>query len=212
MPIALFSSAYMPPVSYFAFLWKSDRAWIEQCEHYHKQSYRNRCVIASGNGPVSLTVPVEHRNDHPIRDIRIDYREPWQRQHWNSIESAYRSSPFFDYYRDDFQPLFDRKFEFLFDLNEALLSCLCESMDIHPNIEYTPDFQMDYPSEVLDLRDLIHPKRPVELPGYRPRPYTQVFDGRYGFQEELSALDLLMNMGPESILVIRDSFIDTQNV
>ncbi len=200
-----FSTACCGPVSYYAFLQNAGKAWLEQHEHYRKQTYRNRCMIMAANGPMALSVPVVHVNDQPVREVRIDWCHDWRRQHWNSLESAYQSTPFFDYYQDDFLPLYrDFHPDFLFDWNMALHERIVQLLDIRTPLELTEDYRKDL-SDVLDLRDAISPKRPVSGKLYHVRPYTQVFAERWGFRAEMSILDLLFNMGPESVLVLRDS-------
>ncbi len=212
MSEVLLTTAYFAPVSYYAFLLRAQGACIEQCEHYHKQSWRNRCLLSAANGPIALTVPVEKENDQDIRRVRITEKDNWRHRHWQSIASAYQSSPFFEYYEDDLRPLVeDSGQELLFDFNEAIRRKICELLDIQTPVALTRDYKADYLSSdrLTDLREAIHPKRDFRLlPGYEPRPYTQVFEGRFGFQPELSILDLLFNMGPESLLVLRDSVSD----
>ena len=220
----LLSTAYLAPVSWYALYWQAQEVQLEQWEHYHKQTWRNRCCIAAANGPACLSIPVVKHNDQPIRDVRIEYRTDWRRQHWVALESAYGTTPFFEYYQDDLRPLFEgRPIEFLFDWNLALHLVVCRLLDVFPGVELTKDFRrpaespvlhtgQEAPgdSEVQDLRNLISPKCPLEtlcaVTGYRPVPYTQVFEGRYGFQPEMSIVDLLFNKGPESLLVLRDSW------
>ena len=209
MSEVLMTTAYFAPVSYYAFLLRADRVCIEQCEHYHKQSWRNRCLLSAANGPIALTVPVEKENDQDIRQVRITEKDNWRHRHWQSLASAYQSSPFFEYYEDDLRPLVEEPCRpFLFDFNESIRQKICELLDIRTPVALTEDYKADYQScdNLTDLREAIHPKRDFRLlPGYAPRPYTQVFDARFGFQPELSILDLLFNMGPESLLVLRDS-------
>ncbi|MBQ9201583.1 MAG: WbqC family protein [Bacteroidales bacterium] len=209
MPEVLLTTAYFAPVSYYAYLWHSERACIEQCEHYHKQSWRNRCLLAAANGPMALTVPVEHENNQDIRSVRITENGHWRHRHWQSIASAYQSSPFFEYYEDDLRPLVEEpSLPLLFDFNELIRQRICELLDIHTPTALAEAFKPDYQSTdtLADLREEIHPKRDFRsLPGYRPKKYTQVFEGKFGFLPELSILDLLFNMGPESVLILRDS-------
>jgi len=217
----IFSTAYFAPVSYYACLLSCDSALmgkfrstpntacIEQFEHYHKQTYRNRCTISAANGPLSLSVPVILKNDQPIRDVRIDYRTSWQHQHWNSIESAYSTTPFFEYYQDDLLPVFNQRHEFLFDKDEALRETICSLLGIHPTLTFSDDYLSETAAAtadgIIDLRNTIHPKKTVSISNYTSLPYPQVFDDRFGFQPELSILDLLFNKGPEALLILKDS-------
>ena len=118
----LLSSAYWAPVQYYTKLYAYEDVWIEAYEHYVKQSYRNRCIIASPNGTQTLTVPVvkPENGKCPIKDIRISDHGNWWHLHWNALESAYRNTPFFEYYADDFLPFYTRRWDFLVDFNEAI--------------------------------------------------------------------------------------------
>lgn len=198
-----FSTAYLAPVSYYARLYAAtDGARIEQWEHYVKQSYRNRCVIASAQGPLPLTIPTESNGGEKclIRDVRISDHGNWRHLHWNAMEAAYRQSPFFEYYADDFRPFYEKKYTFLLDFNEQLRQLVCQLIGFTPTVELSTEYFHEVPEGDTDLRTLIHPKHP--LPGYTPHPYYQVFKERHGFLPDLSIADLLFNMGPESLLVL----------
>ena len=204
----ILGSAYLAPVSYFAALYSCRKAYIERYDHYMKQTYRNRCVIASADGPLALTIPVEKSSEGKcaMKDIRVSEHGNWRHVHRNAFVAAYKQSPFFDYYADEFNAFFDRKYEFLYDFNMELTQWLCEQIDIQPELVPTTEY-MDAGEGILDLREAIHPKKSaVDMASfYRPVPYYQVFDSRNGFQPDLSIVDLLFNMGPESLLVLRDS-------
>lgn len=203
----ILGSAYLAPVSYFAALYSCRKAYIERYDHYMKQTYRNRCVIASADGPLALTIPVEKSSEGKcaMKDIRVSEHGNWRHVHCNAFVAAYKQSPFFDYYVDEFNAFFDRKYEFLYDFNMELTQWLCEQIDIQPELVPTTEY-MDTGEGILDLREAIHPKKSaVDMASfYRPVPYYQVFDSRHGFQPDLSIVDLLFNMGPESLLVLRD--------
>ena len=203
----ILGSAYLAPVSYFAALYSCRKAYIERYDHYMKQTYRNRCVIASADGPLALTIPVEKSSEGKcaMKDIRVSEHGNWRHVHRNAFVAAYKQSPFFDYYVDEFNAFFDRKYEFLYDFNMELTQWLCEQIDIQPELVPTTEY-MDTGEGILDLREAIHPKKSaVDMASfYRPVPYYQVFDSRHGFQPDLSIVDLLFNMGPESLLVLRD--------
>lgn len=205
------STAYLAPVSYYSYLYSASLVKMEQHEHYVKQSYRNRCLIATAGGIQALTIPTESNNGNkcPIRDIRISDHGNWRHLHWNALESAYRHTPFFEYYADDFRPFYEQKYRFLFDFNEGLRQMVCSLIGFTPDIEFTPSFILQYPEEVKDLRTAIHPKNKAqEDPLFKLPPYYQVFSNKHGFLPDLSIADLLFNMGPESLLVLRDSSRD----
>lgn len=207
----ILGSAYLAPVPYFAALYSCRKAYIERYDHYMKQTYRNRCVIASADGPLALTIPVEKSSEGKcaMKDIRVSEHGNWRHVHRNAFVAAYKQSPFFDYYADEFNAFFDRKYEFLYDFNMELTQWLCEQIDIQPELVPTTEY-MDTCEGILDLREAIHPKKSaVDMASfYRPVPYYQVFDSRHGFQPDLSIVDLLFNMGPESLLVLRDGVND----
>jgi hypothetical protein len=194
----LFSLAYLPPVEYFVLFNKAEKAFIEQHEFYQKQSYRNRCRIVTANGIMDLSVPVDKTGKEPIRDIRISEHTNWQTQHWRAIEAAYNSSPFFEYYSDDFRGFYEKKWVFLWDFNFGLLNKVLELLEIHKEIFLTDKYETK-PDEILDVRELIHPKKNEVV---SVDSYYQVFKQKFGFQSGLSILDLLFNMGNESQLFI----------
>ena len=139
----LVSSAYFPPVSYLAAIVNSKSVVIEQYENYRKQTYRNRCRIYAANGILALSVPVELATNKKIllKDVRVDYREAWQKQHFKSIESAYRNSPFYDYLIDDFMPFFTREIPFLLDLNMGILHVILDIIQLNKELKISHEFE-----------------------------------------------------------------------
>lgn len=209
------STAYLPPIEYVAWVLHSGTSYLEQWESYRKQTYRNRCVIATTGGTLSLTVPVEKpvQGNCLVRDLRISEHGNWRHLHWNALVSAYRSTPFFEYYEADFAPFYEKRRSFLMDYNEELLRLICSLIGFEPVLQRTPRFvpaacfeALSAQGECVDLREAIDPKKRRET-GFRARPYYQVFAARQGFQSHLSVVDLLFNTGPESLLVLRDSFL-----
>lgn len=209
MSTALLQTTYFGPIQWYQKLYRYDQTLIEQYDSYQKQTYRNRCVIATANGLQTLTVPVEHSvnsqelsaNSPKVKDLRISDHNQWRRIHWNALQSAYSESPFFDYYADDIRPFFEKRYEFLIDFNEAIRQTVCDLLDIHPNVSYTSDFSLQ-PSAVDDYREVINAKHPQADADFQPRRYWQVFEDRHGFQANLSILDLLFNMGNEAIFYL----------
>lgn len=200
------SSAYLAPVEYYSKLKAYDKIYIEQHDHYVKQTYRNRCNIAGPEGVLSLSVPII-RPDTPkcaMKDIRISDHGNWRHLHWNAIESAYNNTPFFEYYKDDLRPFYENKYTFLADFNDELRCKICELMDISPVVEHTASYHTDFLPDEADYREVIHPKKDyTEVDkDFLPKPYYQVFESRHGFLPNLSIIDLLFNMGPESVLVL----------
>ena len=207
MSTALLQTTYFGPIQWYQKLYRYDHCLIEQYDSYQKQTYRNRCIIATANGLQALTVPVEHETLNmkhetlKVKDLRISDHNNWRRIHWNALQSAYSESPFFDYYADDIHPFFEKKYEFLIDFNEAIRQKVCELLDIHPNVSYTSDFRLQT-SDITDFREVIHAKHPQPDKDFAPQRYWHVFDGKHDFQANLSILDLLFNMGPESIFYL----------
>lgn len=206
----LLSSAYLPPVSYFSKLYAYEKVCVERFDHYMKQSYRNRCVIASAAGPLSLTIPTEKSKDPKclMKDVRISDHGNWRHVHWNAFVAAYKQSPFFDYYADEFHEFFEKRYSFLFDFNSELCNWLCEQLDMHPVVTWSDDFIVDT-AGMDDFREQIHPKKRLQTDdaSFKAVPYYQVFQEKQGFQADLSVADLLFNMGPEGLLVLRDSIL-----
>lgn len=192
---------YLPPISYFSVLHASQSPiQLERCEHYPKQTYRNRASIYSANGKLDLIIPVQHgsKNHTAMKDVRISYEADWQRLHWASIQTAYRSSAYFEYYEDDFAPFYQQRFDWLFDFNEAQFGLLLRLLKIEKVVGHTTDYRKDYP-RATDFRQVIHPKSPPLNPlAKSSKPYYQVFASRHGFIADLSIVDLLFNHGPQS--------------
>ena len=205
MKPAYISTAYLGPVQQYSKMFHFPEVRIETSENYLKQSYRNRCIIAGANGPLPLSVPIVKPDTLKCltKDIRISDHGNWRHLHWNAIVSAYNSTPFFEYYEDDFAPFYEKKYEFLFDFNEELRILICQLLDIQPQIQYTTSFEADVEN---DFR-WISPKQDIADPSFLSKPYYQVFHDKHGFLPNLSIIDLLFNTGNEGILILRDSFV-----
>jgi hypothetical protein len=200
--------SYLGPLQLYCRYFENSRIIIEQYDSYQKQTYRNRSDIYAANGKLSLTIPVKHEKGmrHKVKDVKVDYETNWRKLHWKGIESAYNSSPYFEFYRDIFEPYYRKNFKFLIDLclqlNDEVLQIL--------NIQVKPDLTLEYVFQddllnTLDLRELIHPKRSYESDGrFRVVKYNQVFSEVHGFIPNLSILDLIFNMGPESGRILND--------
>ena len=209
MQSVLLSSTYFGPVQWYQKLNRADNIFIEQCDNYHKQTYRNRCLIAGANGIEALTVPVErpdttplHRT--PMKDLRISDQGNWRHTHWNALTSAYSESAFFDYYADDIRPFFEKHWKYLIDFNEAIYITMCNLLDIdlsEKHICRTSSYDKA-PAGIVDFRSVIDAKHPLPDEDFTAKSYYQVFRHKHGFLPNLSILDLLFNMGPESILYL----------
>jgi hypothetical protein len=198
----LLSTAYFPPIEYFVLLMHHQRVTIDLHETYPKQTWRNRCVIASGNGPVTLSVPVQKPQGNHTKtiDVLISDHYPWRQNHWRSIHSAYRNAPYFIYYADLVENLILRDSSGLIaELNRNILNSVAEELGINTVVEYSPSF-VKKPSDIHDLRYSLSPKardrQNIKELVY-PK-YYQVFEERWGFLPNTSILDLIFNLGPDA--------------
>lgn len=203
------STAYLAPIEYYAHMVKSQKVVVEVNDNYVKQTYRNRCVISTANGVQHLSIPVEkpHNQKCLTKDLRISNHGNWQHTHWNAIESAYNNTPFFEYYKDYFKPIYDNHTQFLVDFNFKLMETVCYLIDIEAYFDTTKEFYDGSSDMILDLRSEINPKRKEGeyTEGFMPVKYYQVFDDKHGFLSNLSIIDLLFNMGPESLIILNQS-------
>ncbi len=207
----ILSTAYLPPIQYFAKILAHSKVFIEVQETYSKQSYRSRCTILSCNGPLSLTIPVvkANGNNTSIKDIEIDYSTNWQKNHWKAIESAYRTSVYYDFVADLITPFYSKKEKFLLDLNRKLTFEVLKFIGIDKSLINSIDFIKEYPIDIDDFRNSIHPKQQFQQidKNFSPSKYYQVFNDRFNFYPNLSIIDLLFNEGLNSIKVIENSII-----
>jgi hypothetical protein len=200
---ALLSTTFFGPVQWYQKLYRYDEVFIENNDSYQKQTYRNRCLIATTNGVQALTVPVTIEHAGGTETIRISDHGNWRHQHWQALCSAYGDSPFFQYYEDDLRPFFTGKWEFLRDFNEAIRQQMCIMLDIQPKVMLTPHYQKgDDLTDCDDYREVIRPKHPLPDPDFSPQRYYQVYERKHGFLPNMSILDLLCNMGPEGIFYL----------
>ena len=190
----LLHPTYFPSISHFVTIAQSENITFEVEDNFQKQTNRNRTYIYSPNGIQLLNIPIKHskENRQKTKDIKIEPEFDWQKQHFKSLETAYRSSPFFEFFEDDLRPIFDRKYIFLLDLNfevlEIVLKCMRMKVDFGKTLEY---FHEIGDNSVIDLRNLVEGKKDNST----FQNYTQVFDDKYGFINNLSVLDLLFNEG-----------------
>jgi len=210
LPILL-STSYFPPVSWMASAIQAKSTTIEIHETYPKQTYRNRCHIATSSGILGLTVPVKKVNGNHTKtaDIQIDYSTNWPQLHWRSVVTAYNKSPYFLYYRDIFEPVFLKKPMLLVELNHEILIRLFTALDNkHAELIYTREYELR--PQTPDYRNAFHPKIKPGVAGSLDFPrYIQVFEEKLGFLPDLSIMDLLFNLGPESIGYLRNIKLQT---
>lgn len=195
-------SYFLPPISWFVNLVADEPTAISASEHFRKQTLRNRCYIDSPNGRLALTVPVDRSSFRVVetidangcphvttqcamQDVQISNHTDWQRQHWYALESSYFNSPFFEYLQDDFRPIYLNKWKYLLDLNEALTAKCCELIDLHPPVR------------------LMHGDAMTAVAAAPLPEYYQVFANKHGFLSDLSIVDLIFNLGPESVLYLQ---------
>lgn len=200
----LVSTAYLPSIQYIALCIQSQEIYIEAHEHYLKQSYRNRTRIVSSQGILDLTIPVDRPNGSKtmIKDVKISYAEAWNRKHWHAIVSAYNSSPFFEFYQDYFSKLYEEKNEFLWDFNLKLLNVIFTITGIKTVIKETDSFINLNPNNIKDCRYNISPKKKENQIAFPL--YNQVFDESLGFIQNVSIIDAICNIGPETKKYCKD--------
>ncbi len=190
----LLHPSYFPSISHFAAMAQADEITFEIEDNFQKQTNRNRTYIYSPNGLQLLNIPVKHSKDghQKTKDIKIEAESDWQKQHFKSLEAAYRSSPFFEFFEDDIRPIFEKKYAFLLDLNLETLAILSKCLRMKLEYNTTTEFfhEVDH-TTITDFRFLINGKKdPSSF-----ETYTQVFDDKFGFLNNLSVLDLLFNEG-----------------
>ena len=197
---------YLAPVPLYTQLYNGTGLIIDGCTPFVKQTYRSRATIATGNGTQDLNIPIVHDGGRvAMCDVRISEHGNWRKQHWNALVSAYRNSPFFEYYADDFAHFYEEKDGFLMDFNLRLHNVVCELLGLEREIRIlTPSESIEETTNnISDLRHIAEPKALLNAPDQPPKPYYQVFAQRNGFIANLSIVDLLFNMGPEGLLVLK---------
>ena len=197
----ILSTAYFAPIQYYSKLLQSEYIVIDRHENYNKQSYRNRCIIYSANGLLDLVVPVvkPDKSKIPVIEVEISYDTLWQKQHFKAIESAYRRSPFYEYYMDDLMEFFDNRHRYLYEFNMRIMRKVCDLIKIPFQVQESSAYIKPGEGDP-DLRNSLHPKmnRQQADSAFVPPRYTQVFAEKWGFKPNLSILDLLFNTGPEA--------------
>ncbi len=208
----LLATSFFAPIQYYCKLVQYPKISIEQWENYSKQTYRNRCNIYGANGVLPLSIPVVKATSKKIltKDVQISYDTNWQKLHWKGIEAAYKSSPFYEYYINDFERFFTKKWDNLLEFNKEIQDEILGLLEIEPNIQFTDDFIEFGNAEYDDFRNIIHPKSAKSGidSAFNPEKYTQVFGDKHGFQSNLSILDLIFNLGPDSLSYLESSIID----
>ncbi|WP_452223167.1 WbqC family protein [Lacinutrix chionoecetis] len=193
----LIHPTYFPTIATFIAIVHASEVVLEVQDNYQKQTYRNRCYIYAANGKLQLSIPVVYsqKNRQKYSDVKIANTYNWQDNHWKSLESAYRTSPFFEFYVDELRPLYTEHFDTLLEFNLKCFEVICECLQLEVNVFKTESFIKE-PQHTTDLRGLVNAKKETPV---KVLPYTQVFYGKYGFINNLSILDLLFNEGTNAI-------------
>ncbi len=195
----LLHPTYFPSIAHFIGFLNHDSILFEKEDNYQKQTYRNRTYVYGANGKQILTVPIKHTkedNHQKYREVKIENNFPWQKEHWKTLQTAYRTSPFFEFYEDDIAPIFEEQHQFLYDLNIKTIKTICNCLDIPLHFSFTKTYEKNIVDNFIDGRSLVNAKKE----NYQNfEKYTQVFNEKHGFIPNLSILDLLCNEGPNSI-------------
>ncbi|MBC8753723.1 WbqC family protein [Kordia sp. YSTF-M3] len=197
---------YFPSIAHYVVFAKSTNIVVEMEDNFQKQTYRNRTYIYDANGKLMFNIPIRHRKEkkhQKYKDIQIANETPWQRLHWRSLESAYRTSPFFEYYEDELKPLFEKEYTFLLDLNLDTIQLVNDCLQLEVETTKTKEYQ-PIVTDIHDFRKLATVKKE---PDYGFDTYTQVFEAKHGFIPNLSILDLLFNEGTNAL-----SYLEKQTI
>ncbi len=188
---------YLGNIEYYSLLKNSEEVFFDLHGHYLKQNFRNRTEIYGANGKLNLIIPVEkHKNHTALQDIKISYDHFWQKQHWRSIASAYRSSPYFEFYEEELETVFMKHYTYLVEFNLALQNKILDLLSMSPIVSFSKEHHKEIEG-FTDYRGYFTPKnKSLEVP---KELYNQVFEEKYGFLPNLFILDLLFNEGPNTV-------------
>ena len=199
----LLVTSYWPNLHYFFYVLNASIINIEQFDNYSKQSYRNRTQILSANGVLNLSIPIKkNKSEKVVNAIEISYKEDWQKNHWRAITSAYKNSPYFDFFEEDLRVFYSNKYNLLIDYNTDQLKFIVKVLKQKKNIQLTKQYESN-PDSVIDLRTIIHPKQSYLsdklVANKLDQSYYQTFENKISFTPNLSILDLLFNKGLHTI-------------
>ncbi|MDE0535861.1 WbqC family protein [Tenacibaculum sp. L6] len=204
--MSLFIPTYFAPISQYAAIYQAESVTFELEDNYQKQTYRNRCYIYGANGKLALNIPVKHnatKGRKKTKDTLVENDFPWQQQHYKSLQSAYRSSPFFEFFEEDLLKIFNKKYTFLQDLNIDTHLFVTDALQMEQNFAKTSSYELTPNS--TDYRDLAIAKKGIEI---EMDTYIQIFDDKHGFIPDLSILDLLFMEGPNTISFLEKIDVD----
>ena len=202
----LLHPTYFPTIASFSLLVK-EQCLLEVSDNYQKQTFRNRTYIYGANGKQILTVPILHTGGDTGRqfykEVRVDNSVLWQKIHWKTLQTAYRTSPYFEYYEDKIAPIFEQAYTFLLDLNLKTIEVLLDCLHCSVKWEKTTQYQENY-DQVSDFRYLSNAKKTYSI---EQEPYYQIFSDKYGFVAQLSVLDLLFHEGNHTLSYLKEKII-----
>lgn len=201
----LLHPCYFPNIATFSMIVSSEICW-EAEDNYQKQTYRNRSYICTDQGKHMLSIPIQHvggnQGRQKYKSVILDDSEQWQRQHWRTLQTAYRTSPFFEFYEDEIAPLFEKSYKYLYDFNLETINTVCDCLQVDFPVDKTESFRLE-PLGMDDKRVMVSAKRKVS---YKNNEYHQVFGDRHDFIENLSVLDLLFNEGTNALAYLRQFY------
>jgi len=206
MESILVHPTYFPSIVQMAAMVQSKEVVLEMDDNYQKQSYRSRTYIAHSNGILLLNIPIKHTKDgkkNKTKDVIIENSFPWQVQHWKSLESAYRTSPYFEFYEDELKPIFFKPADSLIKFNLETFDLICELLDLNIKYSFTTEYFKN-PSQ-QNLRHLVNPKLKID---FKLDSYFQVLNKQHEFLPNLSILDLLFNEGPNAVTYLEKQNLD----
>ncbi len=210
MESILLHHTYFPSIVQMASMIQAKEIVFEMDDNYQKQSYRSRTYIAHSNGKLLLNIPIKHTKDgskQKTKDVEIENSFPWQVQHWKSLESAYRTSPYFEFYEDDLKPLFFKPVTSLIDFNLEAFDLICDLLDLTIEYSFTTEYFKNPTQQ--DLRFLVNPKLKTD---FKLDSYFQVLNKQNEFIPNLSIIDLLFNEGPNAVIYLENQELDYNKI
>ena len=193
---------YLPPISWFAVFLLADEVVLEQSENFPKQTYRNRATVYGANGRLSLIVPIHHNGKRRMSEIEVSKREKWQKLHWKSIKTAYQSSPYFEFYEDKLAEIFTFETDSLLEFSLNAVAILQKILKTDIDYSLTNEYESTPTEE--DFRGRFSAKQHAE---FEMPEYYQTFSDKFGFEADLSVIDLICNKGPESLTYLNNIII-----